>query len=342
MAARVGKARKRLTGPHKVALFLRLLDEEVAVEIIRHLDDRDIARIHRADTDLGQADESLLREVADDFMSKVRGSRGGGIAAAQNRRLDSLVRGTFDEQRLANIFGRTDVDIGKLQDTLLEIDPRVIGRILGREYPQTAALVLSQLPSVDAARILMQLPEELRVEVMMRITKLEQISEDMLAELNRALTRELSGIEGAAQSQEMAGVDVAVQLLMNMDRGSEQRLLEAIGEKDAEVAEQIREQMFTFDDLLAVDDRAIQTVLRNIENATLVLALKGASELMQEKFFKNVSKRVSESLREDLETMGPVRLSEVEAAQQKIANSARELADRGEIQISGRGEDEYV
>lgn len=319
-----------------------MLEEEVSVEIIKHLEDRDIARIHRADTDLGQADESLLREVAQDFHSRLRGGKGGGIAAAQSRRLDSLVRGNFDEERLGEIFGRTDVDIGKLQDTLLEIDPRVIGRILGREYPQTAALVLSQLPPLEAAQILMQLPEDLRVEVMLRITKLEQISEDMLAELNRALSRELSGFEGAVQSQEMVGVDLAVQLLMNMDKTNEATLLESIGDRDPDVAEQIREQMFTFDDLIDVDDRAIQTVLRNIENQTLVLALKGAEEAMQEVFLRNVSKRVSESLREDLETMGPVRLSEVEGAQQQIANAARELADRGEIQIGGRTEDEYV
>ncbi len=140
----------------------------------------------------------------------------------------------------------------------------------------------------------------------------------------------------------MVGVDLAVQLLMNMDKTNEATLLESIAERDPDVAEQIREQMFTFDDLIDVDDRAIQTVLRNIENQTLVLALKGAAESMQEVFFRNVSKRVSESLREDLETMGPVRLSEVEAAQQQIANAARELADRGEIQITGRTEDEYV
>jgi flagellar motor switch protein FliG len=140
----------------------------------------------------------------------------------------------------------------------------------------------------------------------------------------------------------MEGVDLAVQLFMNMDRTNEAALLDAIAEQDEEIADLIRERMFTFDDLLGVDDRGIQTVLRNIDNQTLVLALKGAEPEMLEKFLSNVSQRVSASLVEDLETMGPVRLSEVENSQQKIANIAREMVDRGEIVIPGRGEDELV
>jgi flagellar motor switch protein FliG len=140
----------------------------------------------------------------------------------------------------------------------------------------------------------------------------------------------------------MEGVDLAVQLFMNMDRTNEAALLDAIAEQDEEIADLIRERMFTFDDLLGVDDRGIQTVLRNIDNQTLVLALKGAEPEMLDKFLSNVSQRVSASLVEDLETMGPVRLSEVENSQQKIANIAREMVDRGEIVIPGRGEDELV
>jgi flagellar motor switch protein FliG len=342
MAARVNRGRtRRLTGPHKVALLLRLLDEEVSKAILTHLGDRDIARIHRADTDLGTVDEDLLRQVAVDFKERV-GHGDGGIAGATTRRLDGLIRNTFEEDRLENIFGRTDADIGKIQDTLADIDARVIGRILSREYPQTCALVISQLPSEQAAGVVLALPDELRTDVVMRIARMEKISEDMLAELNRALERELAGFEGAAQAQEMEGVDVAVQIFMNMDRASEQALLESIADEDADVGTLIREQMFIFDDLLGIDDRGIQALLRNIENQTLTLALKGADDEMLQKFLSNVSKRVATSLREDLDTMGPVRLSEVEGAQQKIANAAREMVERGEIVVAGRGEDELV
>jgi flagellar motor switch protein FliG len=327
--------KKRLTGPHKVALILRLLEENVALQILKDLGDRDIARINRADSDLGSAVDEVIEEVAKDFSERLYGPRGYG-----SRSVDSLIRGSFDEQRLSNILGRTDVEIGKIQDTLAEIDPRVIGRILSREYPQTCALILSQLPAQQAAEVLAALPEELRVDVVMRIARMEKISEDMLAELNRALEREIAGVEGGvAQAQEMEGIDVAVALFMNMDRASETALLEAVRERDEEIAELIRERMFTFDDLLAVDDRGIQQVLRAIDNQTLVLALKGADPAMMEKFLSNVSQRVSASLLEDLETMGPVRLSEVEGAQQKIANTAREMVERGEIVIPGRGGD---
>ncbi len=341
MAARVGK-QKRLTGAHKVAILLRMLDPDVALEIMKHLSDRDIARIHRADSDVGKPTVDVLKEVANDFRDRLTGSGGGGISVIQDRRIESMVRDAFDEQRLASIFGRNDVEIGRISDTLAEIDPRVIGRILTREYPQTAALVLSQLAPKEAAEVLLALPDELRIEVMMRVARLEKISEDMIAELNRSLQRELSGFEGAAQSQEMVGVELAVQLFMNMDRAAEQALLEGIAERDAEVADQIREQMFTFEDLLSVTDKGVQLLLRNVENKTLVLALKGANEEIKQLFLRNVSKRVAEALVEDLESMGPVRLSEVEGAQQQIANEARQLSERGEIEVQGRGDDVLI
>ncbi len=338
MAARVGK--KRLTGPHKVAILFRLLGEDMSLGILRQMNDRDIARINRADIDLGEPAEETVESVAEDLNSRMGGS---GVGFGGSRRIEGLIRQGFDEDRMEAILGRTDVELGKIQDTLAEIDARVVGRILSREYPQTCALIVSQLPSRQATEILLALPEDLRVDVIMRIARMEKISEDMLAELNRALEREISGFEGGSHAQEMEGVDVAVQIFMNMDRASEGSLLERVGEHDEEVAELIRERMFTFDDLLQIDDRGIQMVLRNVNTQALVLALKGAEQAMLEKFLSNVSQRVSASLQEDLDTMGPVRLSEVEGAQQEIANIAREMSDRGEIQVPGRGDgDELV
>ncbi len=311
------------------------------MEILKFLGDRDLARINRADMDMGTPSEEIVREVALDFKKRVFGGDNQQTGMT-SRRIDSMVREAIREDRLENIFGRTDVEIGKIQDTLAEIDGRVIGRILSREYPQTCALVLSQLPYEQAAEVLLALPEDLRIDVIMRIARMEKISEEMLAELNRALERELSGFEGTTAAQEMEGVEVAVQIFMHMDRASEAALLESVETQDQEIADVIREQMFTFEDLLGVDDRGIQMVLRNIENQTLVLALKGADDMMKEKFLSNVSQRVKASLEEDLETMGPVRLSEVETAQQSIANTARQMSERGEIQVEGRGEDELV
>jgi flagellar motor switch protein FliG len=341
MAARVSRGKRNIAGPHRVAVVLRLLDEEVAMEVLHHLGDRDLARINRADGDLGQPSEEVVRGIASEFKERLFGGH-DELAGVQSKRVESLIRQAFDEDRIESILGREDIDLGKISDTLVEIDPRVIGRILTREYPQTCALILSQLPALQAAQVLLSLPEELRVDVVMRLARMEKIGEDMLQELNRALEREISGFEGASQSQEMEGVDLAVQLFMNMDRTNESALLDAIAEQDEEVADLIRERMFTFEDLLGVDDRGIQTVLRNIDNQTLVLALKGAEPEMLDKFLSNVSQRVSASLLEDLETMGPVRLSEVESSQQKIANTAREMVDRGEIVMPGRSEDELV
>ncbi len=322
MAARVG-GRKRLSGVHRVAILLRLLDEDVATEILKHLDDRDIARIHRADADLGNSNPDVLREVAREIRTRLVAG-GDQIGKVQRKRVEHLLERIFDAEKLANIFGRTDTEVAKLQDTLADIDPRVIGRILSREYPQTSALVLSQLPPVQASEVLLALPDDYRVEVMMRLARLDQISEDMLVELTHALKRELSGLEGAMQAQEMVGIDHAVQIFGNLDRSNETALLEAISEQDEDIAQQVRERMFTFEDRLEVEDRGIQTLLRNVESKALVLALRGTTDELKEKFLKNVSKRVASSIEEDLETLGPVRLSEVEAAQKQIANSARE------------------
>jgi flagellar motor switch protein FliG len=328
-----------MSGVHRVAILLRLLDEDVATEILKHLDDRDIARIHRADADLGNSNPDMLREVAREIRTRLVAG-GDQIGKVQRKRVEHLLERIFDAEKLANIFGRTDTEIAKLQDTLADIDPRVIGRILSREYPQTSALVLSQLPPVQASEVLLAVPDDYRVEVMMRLARLDQISEEMLVELTHALKRELSGLEGAMQAQEMVGIDRAVQIFGNLDRGSESALLEAIAEQDEDIAQQVRERMFTFEDLLEVDDRGIQTLLRNVESRTLVLALRGATDELKEKFLKNVSKRVASSIVEDLDTLGPVRLSEVEGAQKQIANSARELQERGEI--VGAGSDDVV
>lgn len=341
MAARVGGGRRHLSGAQKVALFLRLLDEETAAEILRHLGDDEVARIHRADTDLGDAEPELIREVARELGDRLR-QRLGGAGTARFRRIENALRKAFDEERLRRILDRARAQRLRLDEVLADVDVTVLARVLSREYPQTAALVLSQLPPGMAATMLRAIPDDLRVEILARLARLDEISEEMLGQLAVGLQRELAGLKGSGFAQSMMGLDRAVQILMQLDRATENALLEALAERDEEVAEQIREHMFTFDDLLNVDDRGIQTVLRNIETRTLVLALKGASEEIKEKFLKNVSQRVAASILEDLETLGPVRLSEVEAAQQAIANAARELIDRGEIMVAGRGEDVVV
>jgi flagellar motor switch protein FliG len=322
-------------------VLLRLLDEEVATEIVRHLDDRDLARIHRADTELGQPSEELLKEVAKEIRTKLT-TGSTGVAKVQSKRVEHLFTNVFDADRLDGIFGRTDAEVAKLHDALQDIEPGVVGRVLSREYPQTSALILSQLPPTQAAQVLLELPETLRAEVIMRLSRLDQISEEMLAELTQALKRELAGFEGSTQAQEMAGLDHTVQIFTKLDQSTENSLLEAIEERDEEIAQQIRERMFTFEDLLEVDDRGIQTLLRNIENKTLVLALRGTNDVMKDKFLRNLSKRVASSILEDLDTLGPVRLSEVERAQGSVADMARQLQERGEIIMGGRGDDVLV
>ena len=170
MAARVGRGKRRISGPHRVAVILRLLDEEVAMEVLRELGDRDLARINRADSDLGQPTEDVVRGIAAEFKERLFGG-GHELAGVQSKRVESLIRQAFDEERLEAILGREDIDIGRISDTLVEIDPRVIGRILTREYPQTCELILTQLLPLQAAQVLLSLPEELRIDVIMRLAR---------------------------------------------------------------------------------------------------------------------------------------------------------------------------
>lgn len=227
-------------------------------------------------------------------------------------------------------------------EALKWMEPRSVAEIIRLEHPQIIAIVLAYLDSDQSAAVLTFLPEKVRLDVLMRIATLDGIQPTALNELNEIMEKQFSGNNTSnIKSSTVGGVKTAANILNNMDSGMEQGMLAKVKEADADLGQKIQDQMFVFENLLDVDDRGIQALLREVSSENLLLALKGADETMREKIFKNMSKRAAEMLRDDLEAKGPVRLSEVEAAQKEMLAVARRMAESGEIAIGGKGE-EYV
>jgi flagellar motor switch protein FliG len=221
------------------------------------------------------------------------------------------------------------------------MDSKQVANIIRNEHPQIQTIVLSYLEPEQSAEILSQFPEKVRLDLTMRIANLEEVQPAALQELNEIMEKQFAGQAGT-QTAKMGGLKAAADILNYLDTNLEGQLMDAIREHDEEMAQQIQDLMFVFENLIDVDDRGIQTILREVQQDVLMKALKGTDENLKEKIFKNMSKRAAELLQDDLEAMGPVRVSEVEAAQKEILSVARRLSDAGEIMLGGGGGEEFL
>jgi flagellar motor switch protein FliG len=227
-------------------------------------------------------------------------------------------------------------------EALKWMDARAVAEIIRLEHPQIMAIVLSYLDSDQAAQVIGYLPDRVRVDVLMRIATLDGIQPAALAELDEIMERQFSGSNNNVKSSSVGGIKAAANILNFVDSGVEGEIMELIKDNDAELGQKIQDLMFVFDNLGEVDDQGIQALLREVSSENLIIALKGADETVREKIFKNMSKRAAEMLRDDLEAKGPVRLSEVEAAQKEILAIARRMAEAGDIVLGGKGTEQYV
>ncbi len=216
------------------------------------------------------------------------------------------------------------------------VSPKILAQILRNEHPQTLALITGHLPSESAGELLQNLPPGIRAEVLMRLAKLEAVPEDMIMEVDKVLQNQLIAM-GAKEGRKVGGVQSVAEILNAVERSTEEEVLSDIEEESSQLAEEIRQLMFVFEDIQELDDRAVREVLKEISNEDLTMALKTASEDLQNKFFNNLSERAANMIREDLEIMGPVRLSDVEAAQQNVVKIVRRLEAEGRIIITGKG-----
>ena len=324
----------RMSGHEKAAVLLMCLGEAATSAVFAELGDNEVRILTR----IMMSIEHIPAEVANDVMAEFQTEqkKNPGMYIKSNEFVRNAIAGTGSESAemlLQEIMHGVDA---RPLETIATMQPRMVASLLEEEHPQTLALILSTQRSDHASKVLKYLPDELSGDVMYRIAKIDKVAPEVIAQIEEALRREIGGISNKEQ-QEVGGIDKVVDILGRMEKGTDREVVDSIEVADPELAEAIRKKMFTFGDLVEIDGRAMQMILREINNDTLTLALKTASDELKNLIFSNISNRAAEMIKEDLEAMGPVRLSDVEAMQQTIVKLALKLEEEGQIVIPGRG-----
>jgi flagellar motor switch protein FliG len=334
------KDKGTLPGRRRVAILMVSLGPDLAAEVYKNLADEEIEQITVEIATLGPVDAELTNQVVAEFYHTAVAQQylsQGGIGLARD-----ILEKALGSSKALEIINRLQ---GALQvspfDFLKRVDPNHLLNYIQGEHPQTIALILAHLEFDKSASLMSALPQELQAEVSMRIAMMDQTSPEIIAEVEKVLERKIATV----LSQEFSvvgGVESLAELLNRCDRTTEKSILETLEEENQDLAEEIKKLMFVFEDIMMLDDRAIQQVLKEIDQKELAIALKGSSEDVQNKVFVNMSKRAADMIKEDMEFMGPVRLRNVEESQQRIVSVIRRLEDAGEIVISRGGEEEMI
>jgi flagellar motor switch protein FliG len=322
------------------ALLLLSIGEDVAAEVMRHLSPKEVHKIGEAMTKVQGVTRERVERVLDSFHAQAAGQTSIGVGSAAYIR--SVLTRALGDDRASLLLDRIlqgDAEGGI--ERLKWMDPGSVAALIGEEHPQIVASILVHLEPDHGSRVLAQLPPELRNEVVLRIATFDGIQPDALKELNDVLAKLMSGGERPQKCQ-LGGVRAAADILNQLGATQETAAIEAVREHDADLAQRILDEMFIFENLLDVDDRGIQSLLREVQSESLIIALKGASETLREKIFRNMSKRAADMLRDDLEAKGPVRVSEVETEQKEILKIMRRMAEEGQIVVGGKGDDAFV
>ena len=321
----------------QAAVLLLTIGEQEASKVLKHLDQREIQRISESMTSLGSISALEIEQVVDDFLQTV--SDESGLTMGTDKYLRQTLTSAIGESKANSVIEKINGGSTQALDKLRWMDPRNIAEFISNEHPQIQAIVLSYLEPDQAASVMDYLPAgEGRRDILMRIAKLESIPPAAIAELAVVLEEHASQ-KGPSRFAQLGGTKSAADILNNMDKTHNEEIMQSIKEVDEELGDAINELMFVFDNLMAVDDRGIQTLLKEVSTDVLTVALKGADPGLAQKVFSNMSKRAAELLQDDMEAKGPVRLSDVETAQKEILVIARRLADEGEIMLGGGGDE---
>ncbi|MDH4099260.1 MAG: flagellar motor switch protein FliG [Nitrospirota bacterium] len=322
----------------KVAVVLISLGEEASGQVLKHFKESDAEEIAAAITEMEQVPSEVVGSVLDEF-HKIAVAHGhvkrGGFGYAENMLIKA-----FGPAKAAKIISSLKGTAGAVPfKTLHKVDAGQLLELIKGEHPQTIAVILAYLDPDQGGFILKGLPNEIQSDVVFRLANLDKTSQEMVDEVDKILQGRIKAL-GATKQYRAGGVDTVVELLNRVDKESEKSILETIEAKDTMLGEEIRKKMFVFDDLVLVDDRGIQKILKHVETKDLIIALKGAEEAIREKILKNMSQRAANNIREEMELLGPIRVKDVEAGQQVVMKVARKLEEDGEIVISGRGGEE--
>lgn len=327
-----------LSGTERAAIFLMSLSEKEAAEVMKHMPVSEVQRLSKAMASMRRVTRSQADSVLTHFTESAE-KEPPGIGASPTF-LKRVLSSSLGEEKASQVLDRLVDDVPKGLDSLQLMEAKEITEVVHREHPQAVAVVLAGLEPEKSAKVIAQLPVEFATDVVTRIATMEEIPHEILTELDEVLQQRFSQA-GGFKVTAMGGVRSAAGILNLIEKDMEQQILGALNESDPPLSQEIQENMFIFENLMNVDDRGIQALVREVTTDILVLALKGADTAMQDKIFRNMSKRAGEILRGDLEAKGPVRLAEVEAAQKEIVTAARRLADEGTIML-GTGGDEFV
>ena len=330
-----------LSGVERAAILLMSLGEERASEVLKHMGPKEVQKVGTAMSELSAVSKQEVSNVVTEFVSIAEDQTALGVG--NDDYIRNVLVNALGSDKATGVIDR--ILLGKNSKGLEQLkwmDARQVAELIRLEHPQIIAIILSYLDSDHSAEVLAEMAENVRMDIVMRIAALDGIQPNAIAELNDILEKQFVGDgTNSIKSSSVGGIKSAANILNVMDTSIENEIMDKMKEVNEELSQQIMDNMFVFANMVEIDDRGIQLLLREISTDILVLALKGADVALKEKIFKNMSKRASEMLRDDLESKGPVRLSEVEEAQKEIIAVARRLTDSGEISLGG-GADEFV
>lgn len=330
----------KLEGVEKAAILLLSLSEEDAAQILKHLEPKQVQKLGAEMAKIDDMTQSKITAVHKHFIEEIQNYSTIGFQSQDF--VKRALTAALGEDKAANLIDQILMGSGaKGLDSLKWMDSKQVASIIRNEHPQIQTIVMSYLEPEQSAEILSQFPEKVRLDLLMRVANLEEVQPAALQELNEIMEKQFAGQAGA-QAAKMGGLKSAADIMNYLDTNIEGQLMDAIREQDEEMSQQIQDLMFVFDNLVDVDDRGIQAILREVQQDALLKAIKGADEELKNKITANMSKRAAEMLVDDLEAMGPVRISEVETAQKEILSVARRLADSGEIMLGGGGGEEFL
>lgn len=330
----------KLDGVDKAAILLLSLSEEDAAQILKHLEPKQVQKVGMAMAALDDLSQAKISAVHNLFIEQIQSFSTIGFQSEDF--IKKALTAALGEDKAASLIDQIVMGSGaKGLDSLKWMDSKQVANIIRNEHPQIQTIVLSYLEPEQSAEILSQFPEKVRLDLTMRIANLEEVQPAALQELNEIMEKQFAGQAGA-QAAKMGGLKAAADIMNYLDTNVEGQLMDSIREHDEEMSQQIQDLMFVFENLMDVEDRGIQAILREVQQDVLMKAIKGTDEALKEKILGNMSKRAAELLADDLEAMGPVRISEVEAAQKEILSTARRLADSGEIMLGGGGGEEFL
>ena len=331
---------REMDGVEKAATLLITLGPEKSAKIFKHLKEEEIEQLTLEIANTSSVSPQTKEKVLSEFYEICLAQQyiaEGGIGYAKE-----LLEKALGEEKAKDVIGKLTASLQvRPFEFIRKTDPSQLLNFIQDEHPQTIALILSYLPASQASLVVSSLPPEKQADVARRIAQMDRTSPDVIKQVEKVLERKLSSLVNQDYTI-VGGVDAIVSILNSVDRGTEKHIMETLEVEEPELADEIRKKMFVFEDILSLDDRAIQRVLRDVDNNDLALALKGSTEEVQNVIFNNLSKRLAVMIKEDMDFMGPVRMKDVEEAQQKIVNIIRKLEDAGEIVIARGGGDEII